>query len=328
MLVNYSKAQILLHKICLSSNFIKKNLFEFEKNFYKSKSYNHDNNQHVFITSLPRAGTTALLNFLFSSRQFASLTYKDMPFVLCPNINKFLFKKKNLASKPIKRFHNDGLYIQESSPESFDEVFFSLFESDSINSEELKIYINLILYSYSKNRYLSKNYNNFKRINFLNQTFPNSKFVILFRDPINHTNSLFNQHLNFSKLQKKNNFITEYMNFLGHNEFGTNHLSFITPSEYFNHLNCNYWLEQWCLFYEFMLREFKKNDNCIFISYENLVDKKFINFIFNYFNISSNFEFKVSQNSNSSFNQFSKNLINRSKEIYIQLKVLSDNYEY
>ena len=38
----------------------------------------------VFVTSLPRAGTTILLEILAALPEFATHTYRDMPMVLCP----------------------------------------------------------------------------------------------------------------------------------------------------------------------------------------------------------------------------------------------------
>ena len=52
------------------------------------KEYDLKNQSHIFITGLPRSGTTSLLNFLYSSNQYASLTYRNMPFVLSPNLSK------------------------------------------------------------------------------------------------------------------------------------------------------------------------------------------------------------------------------------------------
>ena len=47
----------------------------------------------MFITGLPRAGTTSLLNFLFSLDEYGSLTYNNMPFILSPNFSKLFHKK-------------------------------------------------------------------------------------------------------------------------------------------------------------------------------------------------------------------------------------------
>ena len=118
---NYSNIQKFLHDFVLSKKMINKSLFELEKIIY-SKNKDVKNQSHIFITGLPRSGTTSLLNFLFSSGEYASLTYRNMPFVLSPNFSK-LFNKKNTPQK--ERMHGDGITYDINSPEAFDEVFFN-----------------------------------------------------------------------------------------------------------------------------------------------------------------------------------------------------------
>ena len=117
---NYSKIQRFLHDFVLSKKNINKSLFELEKMIYL-KNKNIIKQSHVFITGLPRSGTTTLLNFLFSSNEYASLTYNNMPFILSPNFSK-LFHKKNITKK--ERLHGDGIDFDNNSPEAFDEIFF------------------------------------------------------------------------------------------------------------------------------------------------------------------------------------------------------------
>ena len=47
-----------------------------------------------------------------------------------------------------------------------------------------------------------------------------------------HAYSLLTQHLNFSNLQKEDDFIRRYMNYLGHNEFGLSHKSWNKPVKF------------------------------------------------------------------------------------------------
>ena len=94
---NYSTIQKFLHDFVFSRKFVNKSLFELEKVIYL-KNIEIKSQSHIFITGLPRSGTTSLLNFIYSSSQYASLTYKNMPFVLSPNFSK-LFHKKILQKK-------------------------------------------------------------------------------------------------------------------------------------------------------------------------------------------------------------------------------------
>tara|TARA_Y100001970_G_scaffold271866_1_gene367843 strand:+ start:2014 stop:2958 length:945 start_codon:yes stop_codon:yes gene_type:complete len=264
-MINYNFLDRALHHLILSTKFAKKSLYEIEKILFLKKQ-NIKNNKHIFITGLPRSGSTALLNFFNNNNELCSLKYKDMPFIMAPNIAKF-FKKKRIVKS--QRFHNDNIFFDLDSPESFDEAFFSAFNEKDIN-EELITYVSLILSSYNKNRYLSKNNNNYKRINLIKNIFPDSIFLLPVREPLQHANSLFLQHLNFLNLQKKDRFIIKYMNYLGHNEFGINHKHWFKPKKYKNLNNLNYWLEQWYYFYKFLLNSFQNKKFCKFLVYENM----------------------------------------------------------
>ena len=193
---NYSNIQKFLHDFIFRKKIINKSLFEIEKIIYL-KNINIKNQSHVFISGLPRSGTTSLLNFLFSSDEYASLTYNNMPFVLSPNFSK-LFNKKNIAKK--ERLHGDGINFDNNSPEALDETFFD--NNEEFIKDELVNYIQLILISNKKSKYLSKNNLNYKRINIIQSILPNS-ILIPIREPLQHANSLLNQHLRFSQLHKK-----------------------------------------------------------------------------------------------------------------------------
>ena len=118
---NYSKIQKFLHDMVLGKKFINKSLYEIEKIiFLKDKQIKNEN--HLFITGLPRSGTTSLLNFIYSSNKYASLTFKNMPFLLSPHFSKF-FNKQNIKRK--QRIHNDGISYDINSPEALDEIFFN-----------------------------------------------------------------------------------------------------------------------------------------------------------------------------------------------------------
>ena len=164
---NYNIFQKFLHDFVLSKKIINKSLYELEKIIYL-KNKDIKNQSHIFITGLPRSGTTSLLNFLFSSNEYASLTYNNMPFILSPNFSKF-FYKKNISKK--ERFHRDGIYFDNNSPEALDEIFFD--NNEEFINNELENYIQLILIYNKKSKYLSKNNLNFKRIDLINSILPN-----------------------------------------------------------------------------------------------------------------------------------------------------------
>ena len=319
---NYSNIQKFLHDFVLSKKIINKSLFELEKIIYL-KNKDIINQSHVFITGLPRSGTTSLLNFLFSSDEYASLKYRNMPFVLSPNFAK-LFNKKNNPKK--ERVHGDGIAFDINSPEALDEVFFN--NDQEFVKHELVNYIQLILLSNKKSKYLSKNNLNYKRVDLINSIFPNSIFLIPIREPLQHANSLLNQHLHFSQLQKEDDFIRRYMNYLGHNEFGLNHKLWNDPINYQDRGKIDYWLEQWFLFYKNIYNKYQSSKNCYFVLYEKLTNTNYIklllkkinfnefeNIDLNYFKnsnkkeINVNFSNSVYENASRVYNDFKEKLI-------------------
>ena len=319
---NYSNIQKFLHDFVLSKKIINKSLFELEKIIYL-KNKDIKNQSHVFITGLPRSGTTSLLNFLFSSNEYASLTYNNMPFILSPNFSK-LFDKKNITKK--ERLHGDGIDFDNNSPEALDEIFFD--NNEEFVKNEIVNYIQLISLSNNKTKYLSKNNLNYKRVDLIQSIFPNSIFLIPIREPLQHANSLLNQHLHFSQLQKEDDFIRRYMNYLGHNEFGLNHKPWNDPINYQDRGKIDYWLEQWFLFYKDIYNKYQSYTNCYFVLYEELTNTNYIklllkkinfsefkNINLNYFKnsnkkeINVNFSNSVYENASKVYNDFKKELI-------------------
>lgn len=315
---NYSIIQKVLHNICFSFKTINKSMYEIEKLIYLKRITPNKitDKKHLFISGLPRAGTTILLNFLYSSNRYASLTYRDMPFTTAINLFSNISNLSNYEKKP--RAHNDRIFYNLDSPEALDEIFFQLLDKDQVE-EELVNYVSLILLKYKKEQYLSKNNFNYQRVDLIKKAFPNSIFLIPFRDPLQQSYSLLKQHINFTKLQNNDTFILKYMNYLGHTEFGKNHKPWNSPQLFKNTLNINYWLEQWKIFYLEMLKSHKYKKNCYFICYEKLTDKDYVkNLLINidsHQKIESNFDNKIIDIDL----DYDKNLHSQALEIYKDL---------
>lgn len=265
---NYSWLQKKLHQFSLSSQFMREAIFDAECSFVSATS-EHDN--HVFVAGLARSGTTILLNALYQSNIFASLSYADMPFILAPNLwSKLSFSKKDINYS--ERSHGDGIKVSIESPEAFEEVFWKTFsdkQNESIN--KFKKYVQIINYRYQKDRYLSKNNQNIRRLQLISNIFPNSKILIPFRDPTQHAYSLLNQHKKFIEDSKDDIFISNYMHWIGHTEFGPNYIPIHDSNMHFeDDLNINHWMEQWYLIYKNCLQQLNNNQNVHFICYEKL----------------------------------------------------------
>lgn len=280
----YDIFSIIIHKIFFNVDFFNIFLFDLEKKIYLTKFKAEQINPNVFITGLPRSGTTAFLELLYSSKQFASFQYSDMPFILSPNLRKNFIFNFNKNFNKIERYHQDKIYIDKNSPEAFDEVFFRIFDGKKyINKNNLEIYtpqddilknyenlIKLCKISKKKNRYLSKNNNHIIRIKKLSQYFNNDFFFILFRNPLDFAISSDSTNKNFFALQTENIFAKNYIKFLGHYEFGidSKHINFEFRNKYQNN-SINYWINYWLNIYT-PYKNINFNRNIKLVCYENI----------------------------------------------------------
>lgn len=346
----YNNLEKILHRQFLSesspiSNFLLKRLVE------KSKKYTKGSNaKHIFITGLARSGTTAILNKLYESKVFGSILYKHMPFILSPSLAKYFSKLDNSQEKDYQeRFHRDGIKFGPKSPECLDEVFWLRTSGKWFKRKYLKVYkpsrnqINIYAYLLSefakiedKERMLIKNNNNHLRIIELSKFFTSSKFFILFRNPLFHSNSLLIQHANFCKLHSKDLFSLEYMNLVGHREFGNNYAPFFYPNQNgdiflkYKPNSINYWLSQWIATYSWIHSVYKKGfDNVYLIGYEELCENKFIlkkiSELLEFNTLNSDNKFKLSNKNFSHIDHslIDKDLLNLSNQIYDNLLEIS-----
>ena len=269
---NYSWLQQKLHQFSLSSQFMREVTFDVESSFISSVS---ESDEHVFVAGLARSGTTILLNSIYESGLFASLSYADMPFILAPNLwSKLAFNKKDTSL--LERAHGDGIKVSLESPEAFEEVFWKTFsETKSDSLKKFETYVNLVNHSYRKKRYLSKNNQNIRRLELISNIFPNSKILIPFRDPIQHAFSLLTQHKKFIEDARKDKFISNYMRWTGHTEFGPNYRPIHNKNLTFkDDLDINHWVEQWYLTYRGCLNTLQNKQIGAFVCYEKLCGSK------------------------------------------------------
>lgn len=340
----YNFLDKILHEQFLGNNALSN--FCYKRILSKSLTENEViKSSNIFITGLARSGTTALLNKFYATEELGSFLYKFMPFILLPELAKIASSSKdNIPTR--ERFHSDGIKINLNSPECLDEVFWIKSTAYCDYKEFLKPIIvenkTLTAYNYliekfkliqGKNRMLIKNNNNHLRLRSLLEYFKDSYFLFIYRDPIHHANSLLNQHLNFINLQREDKFILNYMNLIGHFEFGAGVKSFIykaNEKEFYkkNKLNINYWLNQWVKTHKWILEEnFANYSNFILISYEDLCSNE-INLykkLCDKVKI-SNFDKGVvfnSSNKTKNFKDIETKLLNTSARLYDQLKKIS-----
>ena len=283
----YSFFDQLLHRLALKYSSIAEMSFDLDQTMVKTDPQLVIPQKHVFISGLARAGTTVLMRQFYETGLYRSLTYRDMPFVLAPNLWRRLSTISKRETENTERAHGDNLLVNADSPESLDEVFWRVFvDHEYLNQEVLKAhqpsdeiiqkyirYVNAILSADRPRRdlYLSKNNNNILRLGAIKKAFPNALILIPFRDPLQHANSLFRQHCHFSKIQKSCKFTLSYMSWLGHHEFGQDHRPFHFEEKALSQNSpdqLEYWLHLWIHTYSWL--EKSKPDTAMFICYEDL----------------------------------------------------------
>lgn len=247
----------------------------------------------VFVTSLPRAGTTVLLEILARSPELASHCYRDMPFVMAPLLWSRLSRPFRLQAETAERAHGDGLEIGYDSPEAFEEIVWRAFwprwygrgtlplwPDDARNPafetfferHMAKVVAVRAADGETPRRYVSKNNANVARLGLLRRLFPDGTIVVPFRDPVDQAESLRRQHVRFLQMHADDPFARRYMRDLGHLEFGDLHtpLAFsgmAEVAERHSPLGLDYWLGYWRVAFEHVL---ERADDLVLVSYERL----------------------------------------------------------
>lgn len=263
---DYSPWSKLLHRMILDHPFISKQLFFIERRlFLKSKPKTEE--PFLLVTGLARAGTTAMTQLLFQAGSFHSLSYANMPFLMAPNIWKKFYDPKDSELK--ERAHGDNLQFGYETIEALEEQFFKTFTNNSfiaddrllqheIDSTTVSNYLDYqqLVADNAESTYLAKNNNLILRYESLKNSDTNFNVLMVVRNPIDHAVSLLKQHKRFQMLHEADEFTLEYMNWLGHHEFGKNHKPFELGENLHSSYkldDINYWLACWIEYYTFIL---------------------------------------------------------------------------
>jgi len=231
----------------------------------------------LLITGLARAGTTALTKTLAKSSSFKSLDYSNMPFLLYPRFWSKIYKPNNKENK--ERAHKDGVNVGFASVEALEEYFFKQQLNDSyilpnqlithsISDEVLDQYQKYQSSIAQSDVYLAKNNNQMLRLNSILKN-PNQEVVVLYRNPLQHAHSLLKQHQLFCDQQSKDPFMLEYMNWLGHHEFGLGQkpFAFSENNKNYNPQQLEFWVSRWIGYYEHALK-YAEHEKVCFVPYE------------------------------------------------------------
>lgn len=289
---SYSKLDRTLHQVAFNTYTAQVALADVEDSIFSKQLANCTSERPVFITALPRAGTTLLLECCANSPEFAAHCYRDLPFVLIPCLWNRFSQTFQQTVESTERAHGDGMQISPDSSEALEEVVWKTFwkrhyqkdrivpwdyeqnlEFKEFFSSHLRKIILLRRQNSASARYVSKNNANIARTKILHKLFPNSVIVVPFRHPLHHAGSLLQQHLNFLQIHRADPFASEYMKAIGHYDFGQNLRpidfdGWYDKRESTDAKSLTFWLEYWLASYKHLLKE---NANSInFFDYEKL----------------------------------------------------------
>ena len=278
----YGRMERWLHWLALEPAVVRQLCFDMERQFALpphavQRNGNGPADGAVYVCGLARSGTTMLLRILDEFEGFRSLNYRDMPFVLAPNLwARFShYARKNTVT--VERAHGDGILVNVDSPEGLEAVFWRTFAKKISNPDcfgfdeptaevlaNFADYRALVANPRTKpvtgkwRRYLSKNNNNLLRLSSLCAD-PSATVLLVYRNPVATARSLHRQHQRFSASQAEDAFTRSYMGWLSHYEFGLDHLPFcfavsgmdvsLTPDK------LDYWLDYWNAVYRHVLAQ-------------------------------------------------------------------------
>jgi hypothetical protein len=290
----YTFLDRLTHRLAFSSPAVQLSAAGVETMLFASEFREVPIREPVFITSLPRAGTTLLLEVLTRESVFASQRYRDMPFVLAPLLWHKVSHGFHRAGMPKTRAHGDGMRVTYDSAEAFEEVVWKAcwperFKGNTIplwgegdrsrDFEELfrrhiqKVVALRASVDRQWGRYVSKNNANLTRVKLLRALFEDGVIVVPFRNPVHHAASMHRQHLRFLEIHEREPFTKRYMRDIGHFEFGELHRPLAFPgldglrSRYVE-TTLDYWVGYWLLAFRHVLG---LADEVVLVSYDQLV---------------------------------------------------------
>jgi len=290
--LNYSALDRVLHRLAFAGPSVQLAAADMERTLFRSAYDRVLGTRPIFITSLPRAGTTLMLEVLHRFPSLASHIYRDMPFVLAPVIWSRLSASFRKPQELRERAHGDGVEVGYDSPEAFEEILWRAFwpekyhetgidlwtasddrpEARAFFAEHMKKIIALRRPERAGDgRYVSKNNANLARLDLIVKMFPDAKVLVPNRRPLEHARSLLSQHRRFLEMHRQTPFVRRYMADIGHYEFGALHRPIRFPgferlTTGRDPLGLDYWLGYWIAAFEYVLA---RRQAVVLASYED-----------------------------------------------------------
>ena len=256
----------------------------------------------IYIVGLARAGTTIILEMLYKHPFLASHKYRHFLVPFLPHRYSRLVDISRFFIKPRERVHRDGIMVTRESPEAVEEIFWQDFFKNNHNEEISNVmsgsmfnpnfeqfyrnHIRKLLINQRCSRYLAKNNYNITRLEYIHRIFPDVKFLLIIRNPVNHIASLIKQTSLFMELEKDYPLLADWHRLTGHSEFGHNQLCINTGDNEIIHKIRKLWKNEktyvkgwayyWSSIYDYVMNLLDTNkeikDAVLIVRHEDLCD--------------------------------------------------------
>jgi len=209
-----------------------------ESKLLAGKLRNASVDRPVYICGLPRAGTTISLQMLSEHPDVGTHKYADFLMPYTPYAWNWIFPKVPVDAmrKPMPRIHRDRISVTRDSAEMGEEIlwerFFphihdesqrSVLDAATNNPSFERFYrehIEKLLLIRDRKRYVSKAIMCVIRMQYLKKMFPDARFLLYVRNPIDHIASLVKQDRIWDEIDRDDPRQIEIIEMTGHHEFG------------------------------------------------------------------------------------------------------------
>jgi hypothetical protein len=249
----------------------------------------------IFVSGVARCGSTILTEVINQHPQVACHHYSDFPMTWIPYWWNSLRGQLPLPKqKPRERAHRDRLMITADSPEAIEEVLWMHFftavhkpdhshamdgqESHPLFEKYYREHIRKLLAVRHRQRYLAKNNYHVTRLEYLLKLFPDARFIIPIRSPVQQVASLIKQHRLFSQQNAEDSRVSRQLQLSGHYEFGPLRCPIIVGDDRRAHYSQDlddiaWYASQWADVYGYLHERMNANQTlaeaCLVVRYED-----------------------------------------------------------
>jgi len=249
----------------------------------------------IFVSGVARSGSTILTEVISQHPQLACHHYSDFPITWIPYWWNSLRKHLPLPKQePQERAHRDRLMITSDSPEAIEEVLWMHFfpaahkpdcshamggqESHPQFEKFYRDHIRKLLLVRNRQRFVAKNNYHATRIEYLLRLFPDARFIIPIRDPVQQVASLIKQHRLFSQQDVEDSRVSRQLQLSGHYEFGPLRCPIIVDKSRQTHYgedleDIDWYANQWADVYGYLHQRMQENPAlakaCLVVRYED-----------------------------------------------------------